>query len=81
MAKGQRLPSHLNRNYLGLRSFCHPRESGDPEDFSTFPDFLDSRFLGNDARKLRFPYWLRFKDGLGKKVFTCLVGGGKGIRD
>ncbi len=50
----------LNRSYLGMCSYCHPRESGDPEDFPTSPDFLDSRFRGNDTRKLRFPCWLRF---------------------
>ncbi len=30
----------LNRSYLGMCSYRHPREGGDPEDFSTFPDFL-----------------------------------------
>ncbi len=50
---------YLNRSYLGMCSYCHPRESGDPENLPTFPDFLDSRFRGNDAGKLRIPRWLR----------------------
>ncbi len=50
----------LNRSYLGMCSYRHPRESGDPEDFSTFPDFLDPRFRGDDTGKLRLPCWLRF---------------------
>ncbi|MBF0140158.1 MAG: hypothetical protein HQL74_07755 [Magnetococcales bacterium] len=28
--------------------------------YTPFSDFLDSRFRGNDARKLRVPRWLRF---------------------
>ncbi len=34
---------NLNHSYLGLRSFCHPRESEDPGIYTPFPDFLDSR--------------------------------------
>ncbi len=35
-----------NRSYFGMRSFCHPRESGDPEIFLSPMTFWIPAFAG-----------------------------------
>ncbi len=46
---------------LGCVVFVIPAEAGIQETYTPFPNFLDSRFRGNDAGKLYIPCWLRFK--------------------